>query len=153
MQYFLQYFHILQYFLQWFKKIVILFAILENICNTFCNTWKICNCYCNTYCNALWCYNTKVLQYFAKVLQYNTIGTTPVRCYRILSLHERVELQPLAKNPVRAELSSVEILLVESISDLKKYSISVTLLLSYKKRGIKKKYYDKIYSLISIILN
>ena len=57
--------------------------------------------------------------------------------YRILSLRESVELQPLDKSPMRAELSSVEILLVESISDLKEYSISVSLLLSHKKRGRK----------------
>ena len=51
-----------------------------------------------------------------------------VRCYRIVFLRERVELEPLDKSPVRAELSSVEILLVEGISVLKKYLISVSLL-------------------------
>ena len=51
-----------------------------------------------------------------------------VRCYRIVSLRERVELEPLDKSPVRVELSSVEILLVEGISVLKKYLISVSLL-------------------------
>ena len=55
-----------------------------------------------------------------------------VRCYRIVSLRERVELEPLDKSPVRAELSSVEILLVEGISDLNEYSISVSLLLGRK---------------------
>ena len=76
---------ILQYFLQYLKNFAILFAILENFCNTFYNTWKFCNKYCNTlrFCNTywiiLWCCNTKVLQYFAIVLQYNTIGTTPVQ--------------------------------------------------------------------------
>ena len=51
-----------------------------------------------------------------------------VRCYRIVSLRERVELEPLDKSPVRTELSSVDILLVEGISVLKKYSIPVSLL-------------------------
>ena len=60
-----------------------------------------------------------------------------VRCYHIVSLRERVELQLLDKSPVRVELSSVDILLVEDISDLKEYSISVSLLLSHKKRGRK----------------
>ena len=60
-----------------------------------------------------------------------------VRCYRIVSLRERVELEPLNKIPVRVELSSVEILLVEGISDLREYSISVSLLLRHKKRGRK----------------
>ena len=58
-------------------------------------------------------------------------------CYRIVSLHKRVELQPLDKNLVRAELSSVEIRPVEDISDLKECVISVFLLLSHKKRGRK----------------
>ena len=49
-----------------------------------------------------------------------------VRCYRIIYLRERVELEPLNKSPVRAELSSVEILLVEGISVLRNYSISVS---------------------------
>ena len=60
-----------------------------------------------------------------------------MRYYRMVFLRERVELQPLDKSPMRAELSSVEILLVEGISDLKEYSISVSLLLSHKKRGRK----------------
>ena len=53
-------------------------------CNTFYNTWNFCNKYCNTlkfcntYCNTLWYCNIKVLEYFAIVLQYNTIGATPV---------------------------------------------------------------------------
>ena len=51
-----------------------------------------------------------------------------MHCYRIVSLRERVELEPLDKSPVRAELSSVAIVLVEGISVLKKYSISVSLL-------------------------
>ena len=51
-----------------------------------------------------------------------------VRFYRIVSLREMVELELLDKSPVRAELSSVEILLVEGISVLKKYSISVSLM-------------------------
>ena len=63
-----------------------------------------------------------------------------MRCYRIVSLCGRVELQPLDKSPMRAELSSVEILLVEGISVLKIYSISVSLLLSHKERGKKKDY-------------
>ena len=58
-----------------------------------------------------------------------------VRCYHIVSLRERVELQPLGKSPVRAELLSMERLLVEGISVLKKYSISMSLLLIHKKRG------------------
>ena len=49
-----------------------------------------------------------------------------VRCYRIVSLREMVELEPLDKSPVRAELSSVEILLVEGISVLRNYSISMS---------------------------
>ena len=60
-----------------------------------------------------------------------------MRCYRIVFLRERVELKPLDKSLVRAELSSVEILFVEGISDLKENSISVPLLLSHKKRGRK----------------
>ena len=60
-----------------------------------------------------------------------------MRYYRMVFLRERVELQPLDKSPMRAELSSVEILLVEGISDLKEYSISVSLLLRNKKRGRK----------------
>ena len=39
---------------------------------------------------------------------------------------------------MREELSSVEILLVEGISGLKEYSISMSLLLSHKMRGRKK---------------
>ena len=49
-----------------------------------------------------------------------------VRCYRIVSLRERVELEPLGKSPVRAEMSSVEILLVEGISGMRNYSIYVS---------------------------
>ena len=60
-----------------------------------------------------------------------------VCCYRTVSLRERIELQPLDKSAERVELSSVDILLVEGISVLKKYSISVSLLLSHKKRGRK----------------
>ena len=63
--------------------------------------------------------------------------TSIVRYYHIVYLRERVEFKPLGKSPVRAELSSVEILLVEGISDLTKYSISVSLLMSHKKRGRK----------------
>jgi len=48
-----------------------------------------------------------------------------VGCYPIVSLRDRVELKPLDKSPVRAEFSSVEILLVEGISFLMNYSISV----------------------------
>ena len=51
-----------------------------------------------------------------------------VCCFRIVSLREKVELEPLDKSPLRAELSSVEILLIEGISVLKKYSISISLL-------------------------
>ena len=51
-----------------------------------------------------------------------------MRCYCIVSLRGRVELEPLDKSPVRAELSSVDIRLVEGFSVMKKYSISVSLL-------------------------
>ena len=60
-----------------------------------------------------------------------------MRCYRIVSLCGRVELQPLDKSPMRAELSSVDIFLVEGISVLKIYSISVSLLLIHKEIGEK----------------
>ena len=51
-----------------------------------------------------------------------------VRCYLKVSLRGRDELEPLDKIPVRADLSSVDIRLVEGISVMKKYSISVSLL-------------------------
>ena len=62
------------------------------------------------------------------VLKGRWFESLRVRCYRIVSFRERVELEPLDKIPVRVELSSVEILLVEGISVLKKYLISVSLL-------------------------
>ena len=51
-----------------------------------------------------------------------------VHCYRIVSLRERANLEPLKKSPVRAKMSSVEIILVEGISVLRKYSISACLI-------------------------
>ena len=58
-------------------------------------------------------------------------------------------MEPLDKSPLRTELSSVEILLVEGISDLKEYSISVSLLLRHKKRGRKTNITAvRIYSLL-----
>ena len=74
-----------------------------------------------------------------------------VRCYCIVPFYERVELEPLDKSPVRAELSSLEILLVEGISDLTKDSISVSLLLSHKKRGRKTNITAGITTIASIV--
>ena len=71
------------------------------------------------------------------VLNGHWFGSLRVRCYRIVFLRERAELEPLDKSSMRVELPSVEILLVEGISDLKEYSISVSLLLRHKKRGRK----------------
>ena len=38
------------------------------------------------------------------ILNGHLFESLRVRCYRIVSLHERVELEPLDKSPVRAEL-------------------------------------------------
>ena len=77
----LQYFLHLQYFLQYFESIAIFFVILGKNCIKYYITLRFCNKYCNTlkFCN------TKVLQYFAILLQYNTIGTTSASfvCYFI----------------------------------------------------------------------
>ena len=60
------------------------------------------------------------------VLDGHWFTSLRVRCYRIVFLRERVELEPLDRSPVRVELSSMEILLVEGISVLRNYSISVS---------------------------
>ena len=86
---------------------------------------------------------------YLTILNGHWFTSLRVRCYRIVSLRERVELEPLDKSPLRTELSSVEILLVEGISDLKEYSISVSLLLRHKKRGRKTNITAvRIYSLL-----
>ena len=61
------------------------------------------------------------------ILNGHLFESLRVRCYRIVSLRESVESDPLDKSHVRAELSSMEILLVEGISVPKKCSISVSL--------------------------
>ena len=58
-------------------------------CNKYCNTLLFCNIYYNIsyqnkpYCNSQEGCNTKVLQQFAILLQYDTIGPNPSVCVHI----------------------------------------------------------------------